>query len=104
VGRGGRQENSEEEKAAGFRVELLDSTARRCQSARARAAGTLKLERTLSDLVNQAYGLTPAEVDLMRKTSNPTPPALASPMHQIKIGRPQRWGQSPRRPACKNGI
>jgi hypothetical protein len=29
--------------------------------ARARAAETLKPERTLSDLINQAYGLTPAE-------------------------------------------
>jgi hypothetical protein len=28
---------------------------------RARAAETLELERTLSDLVNQTYGLTPAE-------------------------------------------
>jgi hypothetical protein len=25
----------------------------------------LSLERTLSDLVNQAYGLTPAEIDLI---------------------------------------
>jgi len=71
VGRGGRQENSEEEKAAGFRVELLDSTARRVQSAR--AAETLKLERTLSGLLNQAYGLTTVEIELMRKTANPLP-------------------------------
>ena len=33
------------------------------------AAETLKLERTLSDLVNQACGLTPAEIDLMWKTA-----------------------------------
>ena len=32
--------------------------------ARALAAETLALERTLSDLVNQAYGLTPAEITL----------------------------------------
>ena len=33
------------------------------------AAETLKLERTLSDLVNQAYGLTPAEIELTWKTA-----------------------------------
>jgi hypothetical protein len=31
----------------------------------------LKLERTLSDLVNEANGLTPAEIDLMWKTGSP---------------------------------
>jgi hypothetical protein len=31
----------------------------------------LILERTLSDLVNQAYGLTPAEIDLLWQTSPP---------------------------------
>jgi hypothetical protein len=30
------------------------------------AAETLKLERTLSDLADQAYGLTPAETELPR--------------------------------------
>jgi hypothetical protein len=29
------------------------------------AAETLKLERTLSDFVNQTYGLTPAEIELL---------------------------------------
>jgi hypothetical protein len=45
--------------------------------ARALAAETLKLERTLIDLVNQAFALTPAGVDLMWKTAPPrmpTPP------------------------------
>ena len=42
--------------------------------ARALAAETLTLERTLSDLVNQAYGLTPAEIDLMWKTAPPRMP------------------------------
>ena len=55
-------------------MELLDSTARRGQSAR--AAETLKLGRRLSDLVNQAYGLSLAEVDLMRKTA---PPRMSIP-------------------------
>jgi hypothetical protein len=35
------------------------------EPARALAAETLTLERTLSDLVNQAYGLTPGEIALM---------------------------------------
>jgi hypothetical protein len=34
----------------------------------------LNLERTLSDLVNQAYSLTPAEIDLMWKTAPPRMP------------------------------
>src|ERR1035441_10944866 len=37
--------------------------------ARAHAAEILNLERTLSDLVNQAYALTPAEIDLMWQTA-----------------------------------
>ncbi len=42
--------------------------------ARALAAETLTLERTLSDLVNQAYGLTPAEIALMWQTAPPRMP------------------------------
>ena len=38
------------------------------------AAETLTLERTLSDLVNRAYALTPAEIDLMWKTAPPRMP------------------------------
>ena len=50
---------------------------RTLEPARALAAGTLTLERTLSDLVNQAYALTPTEIDLMWKTAPsrmPIPP------------------------------
>jgi hypothetical protein len=43
-------------------------------SASALAAETLTLERTLSDLVNQAYALTPAEIALMRQTAPPRMP------------------------------
>ena len=39
-------------------------------------AETLNLERTLSDLVNQAYALTPAEIDLLWKTA---PPRMSIP-------------------------
>jgi hypothetical protein len=48
-------------------------------AARARAAETLNLERTLSDLVNQAYGLNPAEIELLWKTAPrrmPIPPPV----------------------------
>jgi hypothetical protein len=44
------------------------------EPARALAAETLKLERSLGDLVNQAYGLTPAEIELMWKTAPPRMP------------------------------
>jgi hypothetical protein len=40
----------------------------------ARAAEALTLERRLSDLVNEAYGLSPEEVDLMWKTAPPRMP------------------------------
>ena len=38
------------------------------------AAETLTLERTLSDLVNQAHALTPAEIELMWQTAPPRMP------------------------------
>ena len=44
------------------------------EPARALAAETLTLERTLSDLVNQAYALTPAEIELMWQTAPPRMP------------------------------
>jgi hypothetical protein len=45
-----------------------------CPPARARAVETLSLERTLSDPVNQAYGLTPTEIELMWQTAPPRMP------------------------------
>jgi hypothetical protein len=53
---------------------LRDEYTRTIEAARTLAAETLNLERTLSDLVNQAYGLTPAEIDLMWKTAPPRMP------------------------------
>ena len=44
------------------------------RAARALVAETLKLEHALSDLVNQAYGLTPAEIAPMWKTAPPRMP------------------------------
>jgi hypothetical protein len=45
-----------------------------CPPARALAVETMTLERTLSDLVNQADALTPAEIVLMWKTAPPRMP------------------------------
>jgi hypothetical protein len=45
---------------------------------RSLAAETLTLERTLSDLVNQAYALTPAEIALMWQTAPPRMPIPAA--------------------------
>jgi hypothetical protein len=55
---------------------LRDEYTRTIDPARALAlaAETLTLERTLSDLVNQAYALTPAEIELLWKTAPPRMP------------------------------
>ncbi len=53
---------------------LRDEYTRTIEPTRALAAEILKLERTLSDLVNQAYGLTPAEIDLIWQTAPPRMP------------------------------
>jgi len=58
---------------------LRDECTRTIEPARARAADTLTLECTLSDLVNQAYALTPAEIALMSKTTPPRMALLRSP-------------------------
>jgi len=47
---------------------------RTLEPSRALAAETVNLERNLSDLVNQAYALTPAEIALMWKTAPPRMP------------------------------
>jgi len=53
---------------------LREKYTRSIEPARVLAAGTLKLEGMLSDLVNEAYDLTPAEIDLMWKTAPPRTP------------------------------
>ena len=53
---------------------LRDQYTRTIAPARALAAETLTLERTLSDLVNQAYALTPAEMALVWQTAPPRMP------------------------------
>ena len=53
---------------------LRDEYTRTIEPARALAAETLSLERTLSGLVNQAYALTPAETELLWDTAPPRMP------------------------------
>jgi hypothetical protein len=53
---------------------LHDEYTRTIAPSRALAAETSKLKRTLSDLVNQAYGLTPADIELLWKTAPPRMP------------------------------
>jgi diketogulonate reductase-like aldo/keto reductase len=53
---------------------LCEERTRTFEPARALAAETLALERTLGDRVKQAYGLTPAEIALMWKTAPPRMP------------------------------
>ena len=56
---------------------MRDEYTRTIEPARALAAETLTLERTLSDLINQTYGQTPAEIELMWKTAPPRMPLPA---------------------------
>ena len=53
---------------------LRDEYTRTLEPARALAAETLTLERTLSDLADQACALTPAEMALMEQTAPPRMP------------------------------
>jgi hypothetical protein len=53
---------------------LRDEHARTIEPARTQAAEALQLERQVSDLVNEAFGLTPDEIALMWKTAPPRMP------------------------------
>ncbi len=55
---------------------LRDEYTRTIEPARAKEAEALKLEHQLSDLVNEAYGLTPDEVALMWETAPPRMPFM----------------------------
>jgi hypothetical protein len=66
----GQEATADRRRVKGLRAEYT----RTIEPARALAAETLTLERMLSDLVNQAYGLTPAEIELMWKTAPPRMP------------------------------
>ena len=54
---------------------LREEYARSIEPARALAAEALTLENEVSDLVNEAYGLTPEEVALIWETAPPRMPA-----------------------------
>jgi hypothetical protein len=53
---------------------LRDEYTRTTEPDRALAAETLTLEGTLSDLVNQAYVLTPVEIAIIWQTAPPRMP------------------------------
>jgi hypothetical protein len=53
---------------------LRDEHTRTIEPARTLAAEALRLETELSNLVNQAYGLTPEEIALMWQTAPPRMP------------------------------
>jgi hypothetical protein len=59
---------------------LRDEHASTIEPARKLAAEALKLEYTISNLVNEAYGLTPEELALLWKTAPPRMPP-AEPRH-----------------------
>ena len=66
---------------------MRDEYTRTIEPARALAAETLVPERTLSDLVNQAYALAPAEIALMWQTAPPRmpiPPPETTPQTPVK--------------------
>jgi hypothetical protein len=92
--------------AAGVHA-LRDEYTRTIEPTRALAAETLDLERTLSDLVNQAYGLTPAEIELTWKTAPPRmpiPPPATDPQAPVKeMARPDSAGLA-RGPAALSGL
>jgi hypothetical protein len=53
---------------------LRDSYAQQAAPVQGRQAEALRLERRLADLVNQAYKLTPEEIDLLWRTAPPRMP------------------------------
>lgn len=58
---------------------LRDEFARSVEPAQALAREAVAAERAVSDLVNAAYGLTPAEIDLMWATAPPRMPIMRAP-------------------------
>ena len=73
--------------------------------ARALLADCLKLERTLSDLINQAYALTPEEIALMWRTAPPrmpipTPRFPGRESHGLSAERPPAKAELQRNPVA----
>ncbi len=80
---------------------LRDEYTRTIAPARARAAETVKLEGALSDLVNQAYALTPAEIALMWQTA---PPRIQIQPPFPSSGVPERSQSQVRRSALEKTM
>jgi uncharacterized membrane protein len=57
---------------------LREGYAQQAAPVQQRQAEALRLERRLADLVNQAYGLTPEEIDLLWRTAPPRMPVRRS--------------------------
>jgi hypothetical protein len=77
--------------------------------ARALLADWLKLERTLSDLINQAYALTPEEIALMWRTAPPrmpipTPRFPARKSHGLSAEMPPAKAELQRHPLQRNPV
>src|ERR1035437_2623012 len=72
---------------------LRDEYTRTIELARTLPAETLQLERTLNDLVNQAYGLTAAEIELIWQTAPPRPACPSRDPQQDPLPAPM--------PACQ---
>jgi hypothetical protein len=66
---------------------LRGEYARTIEPARSLAIEALKLECALSDLVNQAYGLTPAEIALLWATAPPRMP-IPYPSNGLRTPQP----------------
>jgi len=64
---------------------------RTLEPARALAAETLRQERTLSDLLNQACGLTPAEIAPVGQTAPPDYLGGFHPEPPVGPYRPRSW-------------
>ena len=69
---------------------MCDEYTRTIEPARALAAETLTLARILSDLVSQAYGLTPTEIELMWETAPPRMPMPPPATYSRSISRAKR--------------
>jgi hypothetical protein len=70
--------------------ELTREHATTIEPARQARAGIFVLERRLSELVNEAYGLTPEEIHLMWRSAPPrmpfTPAGLATEINETATG------------------
>ena len=67
---------------------MREEYTRTIEPTRALAAETLKLERTLSDIISQAHGLTPAEIELVKRSVHEN--ILSQAAVRFLVGQPWR--------------